>query len=143
GQHAIHVAAGGLDIAAAEENRIILFDQCADGDAAGLRIDADDVADQIIRAVGATDRQADHEACSEFPQILQGFNVETVTENVIGRAVIQLENDVSIGCRDPVHAADLAAALRQAGQHRDRKSTRLNSSHVKISYAVFCLKKKS
>src|SRR5690606_41802710 len=31
-----------------------------------------------------------------------------------------------------------AAALDDA----DRKSTRLNSSHVKISYAVFCLKKK-
>src|SRR5690606_41860982 len=35
----------------------------------------------------------------------------------------------------------------QSGFHgclpaRDRKSTRLNSSHVKISYAVFCLKKK-
>src|SRR5690606_40539088 len=28
------------------------------------------------------------------------------------------------------------------GDHQDRKSTRLNSSHVKISYAVFCLKKK-
>src|SRR3989442_11915551 len=27
-------------------------------------------------------------------------------------------------------------------QGRDRKSTRLNSSHVRISYAVFCLKKK-
>src|SRR5690606_41430170 len=27
-------------------------------------------------------------------------------------------------------------------RHLDRKSTRLNSSHVKISYAVFCLKKK-
>src|SRR5438132_8108270 len=27
-------------------------------------------------------------------------------------------------------------------QHRDRKSTRLNSSHTVISYAVFCLKKK-
>src|SRR5699024_11853925 len=27
--------------------------------------------------------------------------------------------------------------------HRDRKSTRLNSSHVSTSYAVFCLKKKS
>src|SRR2546426_7005053 len=26
--------------------------------------------------------------------------------------------------------------------HRDRKSTRLNSSHLVISYAVFCLKKK-
>src|SRR5690606_39527654 len=36
---------------------------------------------------------------------------------------------------------------RRAGQlrrlDRDRKSTRLNSSHVKISYAVFCLKKKN
>src|SRR6266487_3141654 len=28
------------------------------------------------------------------------------------------------------------------GQRRDRKSTRLNSSHPSISYAVFCLKKK-
>src|SRR2546427_8711184 len=28
------------------------------------------------------------------------------------------------------------------GQDRDRKSTRLNSSHSQISYAVFCLKKK-
>src|SRR5690554_7074356 len=27
-------------------------------------------------------------------------------------------------------------------RHKDRKSTRLNSSHVRISYAVFCLKKK-
>src|SRR5438874_13498790 len=30
-----------------------------------------------------------------------------------------------------------------AGRQVDRKSTRLNSSHVEISYAVFCLKKKS
>src|SRR2546430_4259576 len=29
-----------------------------------------------------------------------------------------------------------------AGEQRDRKSTRLNSSHSQISYAVFCLKKK-
>src|SRR5439155_4442060 len=31
----------------------------------------------------------------------------------------------------------------RGGKERDRKSTRLNSSHVAISYAVFCLKKKS
>src|SRR2546427_3707809 len=31
---------------------------------------------------------------------------------------------------------------RRAVQNRDRKSTRLNSSHSQISYAVFCLKKK-
>src|SRR6266511_6014593 len=34
-----------------------------------------------------------------------------------------------------------ARRARRRGD-RDRKSTRLNSSHVKISYAVFCLKKK-
>src|SRR5690606_40060586 len=33
-------------------------------------------------------------------------------------------------------------AIRQVQASRDRKSTRLNSSHVKNSYAVFCLKKK-
>src|SRR5699024_12546606 len=41
---------------------------------------------------------------------------------------------------------DIQAQLRQIGYEiyniRDRKSTRLNSSHVSISYAVFCLKKK-
>src|SRR5256885_12073687 len=34
-------------------------------------------------------------------------------------------------------------SLRNAGAERDRKSTRLNSSHLVISYAVFCLKKKN
>src|SRR5690606_41666887 len=40
--------------------------------------------------------------------------------------------------RDPAPGDERRAAVGQ----RDRKSTRLNSSHVKISYAVFCLKKK-
>src|SRR2546421_7536275 len=40
--------------------------------------------------------------------------------------------------------AHRAAVLRQSlGGGRDRKSTRLNSSHDQISYAVFCLKKKN
>src|SRR3989442_8089778 len=34
------------------------------------------------------------------------------------------------------------AFLKRIGPSQDRKSTRLNSSHVRISYAVFCLKKK-
>src|SRR3712207_8687100 len=40
---------------------------------------------------------------------------------------------------------DVLGALRAAGRQvvLDRKSTRLNSSHANISYAVFCLKKKS
>src|SRR3712207_8229655 len=36
----------------------------------------------------------------------------------------------------------LAASLEDLGEDGDRKSTRLNSSHANISYAVFCLKKK-
>src|SRR6266487_5903432 len=51
-----------------------------------------------------------------------------------------------IGMADEVlGAADDPVAPRPAGpgRHRaDRKSTRLNSSHPSISYAVFCLKKK-
>src|SRR3712207_7157107 len=43
-------------------------------------------------------------------------------------------------------ALGAARAPRERGEHdaeRDRKSTRLNSSHANISYAVFCLKKKT
>src|SRR5438309_5751402 len=36
----------------------------------------------------------------------------------------------------------VTGAGRQSGGTEDRKSTRLNSSHSSISYAVFCLKKK-
>src|ERR1022692_2678362 len=35
-----------------------------------------------------------------------------------------------------------AGRFEHAASHADRKSTRLNSSHLVISYAVFCLKKK-
>src|SRR5690606_40686064 len=48
------------------------------------------------------------------------------------------------GCR-LAPAANRVLGRRGSGTRRrvDRKSTRLNSSHVKISYAVFCLKKKT
>src|SRR5690606_41989615 len=38
--------------------------------------------------------------------------------------------------------AEFAVISARRRRRSDRKSTRLNSSHVKISYAVFCLKKK-
>src|SRR3712207_8539769 len=44
--------------------------------------------------------------------------------------------DVALGQRPQQAAAPVGAA------DEDRKSTRLNSSHANISYAVFCLKKK-
>src|SRR5690606_42025684 len=46
---------------------------------------------------------------------------------------------VRLDARAPLNPV-LGAAQAEIG---DRKSTRLNSSHVKISYAVFCLKKKN
>src|SRR5204862_1579011 len=47
------------------------------------------------------------------------------------------------GPDDDRDAASEHAARSSSGPlRRDRKSTRLNSSHVEISYAVFCLKKK-
>src|SRR5256885_5301660 len=41
-----------------------------------------------------------------------------------------------------VDAGEVAVEVLEIG-HQDRKSTRLNSSHLVISYAVFCLKKKN
>src|SRR3989442_8729823 len=47
------------------------------------------------------------------------------------------------GDRPDLPPATLRRALPLLVRLRDRKSTRLNSSHVRISYAVFCLKKKN
>src|SRR5438874_4018646 len=46
--------------------------------------------------------------------------------------------------RNKISRADFSSARPTAAEcgWKDRKSTRLNSSHVEISYAVFCLKKK-
>src|SRR5690606_42086039 len=56
------------------------------------------------------------------------------------RAVVLLErSEGRVEARlEPVAAARAMRLL--VGQSLDRKSTRLNSSHVKSSYAVFCLK---
>src|SRR5258708_14999075 len=54
-----------------------------------------------------------------------------------------IASDVS-GVRTSADAHDgHSRALRGTGVRQDRKSTRLNSSHQIISYAVFCLKKKN
>src|SRR5207253_9524284 len=60
-------------------------------------------------------------------------------ENGIAFAFKPIEVSIDGVARD---AVSLGSALSEIDQLRDRKSTRLNSSHVAISYAVFCLKKK-
>src|SRR2546430_12355241 len=54
------------------------------------------------------------------------------------------EGDHAARRHHPVHrrAPQSRRCRRRGGRDRDRKSTRLNSSHSQISYAVFCLKKK-
>src|SRR5436309_9984415 len=55
------------------------------------------------------------------------------------RIVLEKNATVLLSQSKPLWALHLFVQISQSG---DRKSTRLNSSHVKISYAVFCLKKK-
>src|SRR5690606_23846468 len=61
----------------------------------------------------------------------------TVTQLANFGAFARIED----GIEGLVHVSELSDA-RVEHPRQDRKSTRLNSSHVKISYAVFCLQKK-
>src|SRR3712207_8270883 len=64
-------------------------------------------------------------------QVLLDWGLELTmpisVEQIVGHEVFVVEDDALIACFD---------------NEVDRKSTRLNSSHANISYAVFCLKKK-
>src|SRR5690606_41495125 len=81
--------------------------------------------------------------------------VAVAIDRDLGRAVaVPMEEPEGVGERRPLgrreeRAPPVERALEARGEGRairdvhrllDRKSTRLNSSHVKISYAVFCLK---
>src|SRR5207249_11439429 len=59
--------------------------------------------------------------------------VDTVTATSLRRGLLRRE-------QHGLHAVGFGGVPRR---FQDRKSTRLNSSHVSISYAVFCLKKKT
>src|SRR5256884_5585133 len=96
-----------------------------------------DLVVKIVETESRTAADLNGEVAASHAEIiaLQGIHMEggaTLAQNqardesaVFQREIIKLENGVFL----------------QEGQ-RDRKSTRLNSSHGYISYAVFCLKKK-
>src|SRR5690606_41064342 len=71
----------------------------------------------------------------EFPGLLDRHSLKSPhSESVI--------KSVNIGQPRLPPAISLHLVARPLNPRVDRKSTRLNSSHVKISYAIFCLKKK-
>src|SRR5690625_5610046 len=73
------------------------------------------------------------------------FERLVVVESRVDEGLVATPQTFVIDLRGPAH--DLGDVVTgeldvQAAGERDRKSTRLNSSHVAISYAVSCLKKK-
>src|SRR3712207_7332131 len=63
-------------------------------------------------------------------------------ERLERRARLVVEADRAVLARIVGGRGGLVGVDARPVGHRDRKSTRLNSSHANISYAVFCLKKK-
>src|SRR5688572_32269022 len=79
-----------------------------------------------------------------YTTLFRSYVLELMRQN---QWILGGENSGHIICLDRhttgdgiISALQVLCALRSTG--KDRKSTRLNSSHSQISYAVFCLKKK-
>src|SRR3712207_8393003 len=67
-----------------------------------------------------------------------------VQESTATPVILALDDDVATAAGTPVTVDVLENDTGDPTlEHVDRKSTRLNSSHANISYAVFCLKKKN
>src|SRR2546430_13210089 len=80
-----------------------------------------------------------------YTTLFRSVDVEIVAlEEVVRDVDIGPSVTIDVAHHHAQTQADLASedARRRAHVHEDRKSTRLNSSHSQISYAVFCLKKK-
>src|SRR5690606_39770441 len=108
-----------------------------------------DITARLVRAIVT--------ACKAVPALNAWFDGDTLTRTMHPHVDLGIAVDTDDGLFVPaLRNADMLDArglreginrLRNQVQDRsipasDRKSTRLNSSHVKISYAVFCLKKK-
>src|SRR2546430_5377039 len=100
--------------------------------------EARDVRHDVVRTPGLEDREAG--ACENFQQPCALGCVRSREFVVVGPWKVKSARAGMLerrGRADSQEIVDLANGLR-----RDLKSTRLNSSHSQISYAVFCLKKK-
>src|SRR6266446_900327 len=105
--------------------------------------DHPDWLDPRIRAglaVRGIDRLYSHQA-EAIEAIRAGRDVVVVTPTASGKTLCYALPALQAIADDPAARALFLFPTKALGQE-DRKSTRLNSSHLVISYAVFCLKKK-
>src|SRR5256885_3688528 len=71
------------------------------------------------------------------------FRSVALREDEVTRPLHAVEERIELTAAKALDRLPLAvSSMRSSTACRDRKSTRLNSSHLVISYAVFCLKKK-
>src|SRR5207253_11056014 len=75
-----------------------------------------------------------YSAQNQYGQLTTSFAQTGLDTNITPSVISPKSDSISLTVTFTVKAL--------VGQGADRKSTRLNSSHVAISYAVFCLKKK-
>src|SRR2546430_10511747 len=70
------------------------------------------------------------------------FRSDSGASDIMGNLAIFLERRYTVHKLRQERETEQAMRAEAQQMSRDRKSTRLNSSHSQISYAVFCLKKK-
>src|SRR5690625_6000396 len=92
-----------------------------------------------LRVTGNKDRNKKYYRHTGYVGGIRETNFESMQARFPGRAL-----EKAVKGMLPKNSLGYAMAKKlklYAGEDQDRKSTRLNSSHVAISYAVFCLKK--
>src|SRR5690606_15288458 len=115
----------------------LLHDAVVGGRAPDAGAAIDDLAGRVLACF-----EADQDAMLAALQI--GAATDSASSRMLHVCVLAELMTDRLGLDPAMRRAIRAATLSyDLGMHAlDRKSTRLNSSHVKISYAVFCLKKK-
>src|SRR5699024_12609529 len=84
-----------------------------------------------------------HAVLPSFPTRRSSDLIMSRKKNIDGKEKNNKRNDPNERVQHDIIRFHLFHTSSLPVKRRDRKSTRLNSSHVSISYAVFCLKKKT
>src|SRR3989454_1396627 len=107
-----------------------------------MRFQCPAVSARLLRSRSASASERAPIACLRIRMRSHSTSVRSeATTRSSALAPLLVEKPLELGGLEPPRHAPVESWV-VAGPKRDRKSTRLNSSHLVISYAVFCLKKK-